>query len=160
MPLRLIILACIIPRVTQNKHKALELHELAATNGHAASCTIMASIYERGDRRPQDLSRAFELYQYGASQGEAGACYNLGLWYMHGINGIRQDCTRAIRCWEACIECVNKRSSQLTDSGGHDMARAQLNLGIAYETGQGVTRNMQRAIELYTQAADQAQGTI
>src|SRR6266496_2177474 len=95
--------------------------------GDASTQFSQGLKYENGDGVPKDFGKAVELYQKAADQGNQSA-----------------------------IEKLNKLSTpaepKLTDQ---EDASAQFNLGVQYQYGRGVPKDLRAAAELYQKAADQ-----
>ena len=76
-----------------------------------------------------------------ARQGNAAAQFNLGLMYVKGQGGVRQDYAEAVKWYR--------------QSAKQGFVLAQYNLGVMYGRGLGVRKDDTQAVKWYRQAAQQ-----
>ena len=125
--------------IPQDRAKAREWYEKAATQGFAKAQVQLGCMYSSGQGVRQDFGKALNLFEKAAAQGDADACYFLGGMYFSG-HGVRQDYAKAREWYE-------KSSSQ-------GIAEAQILLGMMYDEGLGVQQNKATAKEYYGKACD------
>ncbi|XP_035681601.1 DAP3-binding cell death enhancer 1-like [Branchiostoma floridae] len=119
------------------------------------------------------MFQAAELYQQSAEQGHGRAQYNLATLYLHGGGGLQQDTDKALGLLQqAAAQGVMQAQSFLgvywtmephrdmftasqhfTSAAQQKHMSSQYHLGVCYERGWGVERDVTRAVELYMSAA-------
>ena len=133
---------------------ALPALEFAAKRGVFGARLTLAKMYERGLGVPVDQAAAFDLYKniskkhWNISSYHPAAPYigsslaSLGLYYLDGITeiGLKPDAKRAATYFT--------HASQFFGN-----PRAQYQLGKLYLSGQGVKKNVRRAISWLNNAA-------
>lgn len=87
------------------------------------------------EHKKNNLTEAYNLYEQAANKGFVKAYTSLGLFSLTGIPGRPVDKVRAINFLERGVE------------GGH--SRAFFNLARVYEKGEGVAKNIEKALDLY-----------
>lgn len=119
--------------VPQDLNKAVKYHIMAGNAGSKASFVKAANIYEKDKNYPQ----AFKLYANAAST-EVEAAYKCGEYLYKGIG-----------------TAVNKAEAAkyLKVAAKHNIANAQIMLGDLYFKGEGVEKNVEKALGLYKLAA-------
>ena len=127
--------------VEQDKDKAIELLKESAELSSAVGQFGLGDCYFHGDGINQDYGKAIDLWQKAAEQNHVEAQFNLGLCYYEGSGGVTKDFATAAKWWE-------KAAVQ-------GFADAQRDLGLCYEEGKGVVQNHEKAVELWTKAAEQ-----
>lgn len=130
--------------------KAVE-KELAKAQYNLGEC------YLRGKGVAQNSAIAVEWYRKAAEQGNAEAQYWLGVLYENG-EGVTTDqeksanwyhfSNRSAQCQEKAVEWYRKAAEQ-------GLAKAQCNLGVCYENGEGVAKDQAIAVQWYRKAAEQ-----
>ena len=122
--------------VKQSFAKAKKLYELAAQQRSVDALVNLAWMYENGLGVEQSYERAKEYYEQATQLGDAGAYFNLGCMYEKV-----QSFTKARVAYEFGVQ--------------HHNASCMLNLGMLYVSGrEGVAKDMVKARELWTEAAD------
>jgi TPR repeat protein len=116
----------------------------AAELDHPEACYALAKLYERGiEGAEPDYTKAREYYQKAMNAGHTAAAFDLALHYDQGIGGLKPDLTLAIDLYKRAM----------TGQDSKVKAAAANNLGVCYEEGRGVERNLVEAKKLYEQAA-------
>lgn len=144
-----------------SRRAIIQLTELAAAvppNVTVLNC--LAACYESGYGVSQHQESAMNLYRLAAKLGDDVAMCNIGLAYQYGsqpniniaalwyLESARKNTEnthgslRAIKQLEALAKEVAPNIAVLT------------NLAACYQLGYGVTRNLERAVALYRQAAE------
>ena len=59
-------------------------HKIACDRGKAASCALLAEMYEEGKDVDKNLARAAQLYQRACEGGNGRGCASLGVMYAEG----------------------------------------------------------------------------
>jgi TPR repeat protein/transglutaminase-like putative cysteine protease len=125
--------------VARDDALAAQWYGKAAEAGYLQGQLRLATLYRDGRGVARDYRQAEKWLSLAADQGSAWALRNLGLLYAGSRDGIPLDYVKA-------AELFRKAS----DRGD---AEAQYNLGWAYESGLGVAKDRQQAIEWYSKAA-------
>lgn len=111
-----------------------------AAKGNGGSAMTMAFLYLNGQFFPKDYDKAKDWFTVAEAANKPAASYQLGL--LHS-NGLYHDISprRAFRYFEAAAAA--------------GIAPATRQVAIAYHTGIGTTKNLDRAIVCYTRSAEQ-----
>ena len=143
-----------------------ELEQAAQDNDSIAQRTL-AGLYESGTYVDMDLGKAFYWYQKASENGDYKAQKRLGMMYCRGI-GIKQDCMLA-KYWfqkalsQECtyakinLEYINSDGSIFTLDPASAIKlyrKAFYNIAIMHLTGKGARQNYDRAVRLFTKAAN------
>lgn len=122
------------------KRYGLGLIEADAEKGNGGSAMKMAFMYLQGDFFPKDYDKAKKWFLMAEADGKPAASYQLGLLH---TNGLYHDISprRAFRYFEAAAAA--------------GIAPATRQVAIAYHTGIGAAKNLDRAITCYTRSAEQ-----
>ncbi|HYY94283.1 MAG TPA: tetratricopeptide repeat protein [Pyrinomonadaceae bacterium] len=115
--------------------------------GVGVACRGLALLFERGVDLTQDLERALFYYDKACTSGDARACTRLGHIYA-GEHGVEPDQARA--------EALYKRAAQLNQTGV-DIGlppSAAYDLADAYARGEGVPKDINKAVELFKLSCD------
>ncbi len=149
----------------------------AAELGEPGGQFALGKLYEKGlapgsaDPRGQAMDTAVAYYEDAAKNGSAEAMIKLGYMHEHGINFPR-NATKALEYYKSAAELGDGlaynalglhyhaqgeyRSSSACFSTGRKLAcaRATNNLGICFEDGLGVSKDIEKALECYREAAE------
>lgn len=120
-----------------------------ANEGNKVSQYTLGTYYEFGGGVPVDKKKAVDFYKMAAAQGHAAAIYSLGRLYKTepGLFPIIPDRSPS----DISRELIEKAANL-----GNE--HAQCDLGTMYENGDGVPQDLKKALERYTQSADQNYG--
>ena len=113
--------------------KAAEFYNLAAKQGHAGAQYQLARCYEFGEGVGSDLEKALTLYQQAADQGLREAQFDLA--NIISEFGLPEAEKAAITWYKKAVD--------------KDYGPAQARLGLAYEQGRGVEKDIKEAVRLY-----------
>lgn len=125
--------------VQQDFKEAAKLYASASALGDGRASNNLAWLYQHGLGVKKDAKEAIRLYQLAAKKGISAATCNLGELYELGLLGVSRNPGRAIEYYRKAAALNN--------------ARAQNNLGWAYERGMGVKKNYKEAVRLFRLAA-------
>lgn len=151
---------------------ALMLLRPAADKGYVKSQNLLADCYYHGRGVNKDLELSALWYRRSAEQGYAPAQYNLGCLYLMG-EGVPEDVSEALY-WSEKASAQNyvpasyivgyiydskfqdyvsaaKYYRSAADGGNTD---AMNNLGLLYESGYGVPKDINKSLALYRKAAE------
>jgi hypothetical protein len=118
--------------------KALQLHELAAAQGHAQAQNYLGYCYDAGYGVKINYKTAAHWYRRAAEQGFPTAQYNLGAAF-HSGRGVARSYDEAVKWW------------RLAAAQGD--AQALYGLGECHANGHGVARDLHEALRLCKRAA-------
>lgn len=160
--------------------KAFAWYLKSAEQGNVDTQYNVGLMYADGEGVKQDLNKAIEWYKKASDNGDAGGSQNnLGLLYLEGYNSKKEDgqtipvdYAQALHWFKiAAIEYENPEAQvSLGYSYGvaqsstnalkyyrlaamQDNAGGQYNLGLMYQNGQGVAKNLKTALSWYKKAA-------
>ncbi|MDE5717652.1 MAG: hypothetical protein K2I53_08585 [Lachnospiraceae bacterium] len=124
--------------VGQDERKALEYYLMAAGNGSTGAMNNIGNFYLHGKGVAKDYDKAFEWYQKAAElSGNAAAECSLGMCYQYGY-GTEIDYEKA-RCFYAL-------------SAKQGLGLAYYRMGLLYEQGLGVTKDIRIAKQYFGEA--------
>ena len=159
--------------ISADKMLALKLIEKAALKGDAIAQYYLGKEYSKGDLVTQDNKKAIEWYKKGAENGDNSSMLNIGDIYKDG-NGVTKDINKALEWFMLAAENGStlaecrigdiycdisdyknavewyKKAAERNDIASFD---AQNKLGVRYLNGEGVTKDKEKAIELFKKAA-------
>ena len=161
--------------VTKDSELAVKYYERACKNDSCSAFFYLARMYELGNGVEQDYKRAVSLYKRAAELGSDAANNNLGTLYQEGL-GVEEDIAEAVRYYSIAseagdtyakynlamlieigkgVELDERKAAELYEEvlTERQDSDAQLRLGKLYYHGKGVTRNWDRAFELFLQSA-------
>lgn len=154
---------------------AQKFHD-AARHKHGDAISALGVCFMEGRGGEYSSSKALKLFQLGASLKNPTSVYNLGLCYFNGYGEIDQDFDLGIKyVREAAqlgsLDALNELG-RICSQGGLDgepenhavkyfqeaatrgSGEGLFNLGIAYQTGDGVPENVTKAHDCFRQAYD------
>ncbi|RGB36750.1 kinase-like domain-containing protein [Rhizophagus diaphanus] len=165
----------------KNEKLAFKFFEKVANKNYPSGINYLGYFYERGMGIKKDLKRAFSLYEKAANLGNILARYNLAIMYMNGY-GIDKDDNKAfelskqssegefiggIRLLGYCYNfgigtSVNKQKAFELYQKAADLGDtiAQNNLGDKYEIGDGMWKDINKAIYWFEQGLQKAQNRL
>ncbi len=143
------------------------------------ACLRLGVLYSNGNGVPQNYQKAFELYSKACNGNEIGGCLGLGVLYENGF-GVKKNNNLAIQFYDqACKEnvdlaCQKQKALQnyrtgknFYDNQQYKKAFDHLNLacdndymdacrmlGVLYSNGNGVSKNLAKANELFSKSCD------
>jgi TPR repeat protein len=121
-------------RVARDMGRAAEMYEKACSLGAVEVCNTLGEIYERaGQELEGGMTRAEELFRFACNGGSAPGCLNLG-----EVAASRDDKKHAAELFER--SCTGGWTP-----GCHRLA-------TAFDQGEGVLQDLNRAIALYEEA--------
>ena len=153
--------------------KAIKYYLMAANGGYAEASFKLGEIYRHGTGQDKDLKKAIKYYLMAANGGYAEASFKLGLIYGDGM-GQDEDLKKAIKYFlmagnegyakafwflgsiyrdkKVSVFNLNKAFSfymlgaELGDTNSYN------SLAYAYETGEGVNRDIKKSVFWYMKA--------
>ena len=142
--------------------KAIRFYQEAAEQNDVIAQYNLGVIYEKGQYVRQDIDKAIYYYTLAAKQNDPNAQFNLGLIYANEFD-IRQDLIEAIHYLslaasqnhpqaQAQIELIYSENEYLRRRPSYDPENDFI-LGLAYERGDSLDRDISKAIYYYSRAA-------
>jgi TPR repeat protein len=116
----------------------------AAEHGYGPAQSELGFVYFNGNGRvPRNLPLALRWFGKAAENGMVGAQCMLGDFHKAGLGGAKQDFAEAIKWY------------RLAATSQHACApKAQFDLYVGYESGNGVAKDMRTAVDWLTMAAE------
>ena len=142
---------------TRGIHEALYYYEYAANASYPEAITKLAYMHENGIGCEPNKERAYAEYQEAAKLGDPLANNYLGLRYyneakkiesINEIAGKEDEDGSVAKLYEQAVELFKKAQKE-------KCARASNNLGMCYEQGVGVEKDIGEAYDCYLEAANQ-----
>lgn len=131
--------------VAQDLKIAASWYQKATDNGHPLAPINLGSMHAKGLDMPQDHSAALKYYELAYQRGDSLGAFNIGDHYLRGLAG-QVDYGKALQ-W------LNKtQEKQLVSLSLVDSCRS-ISLGVMYQNGYGVEKDLTRAKQLYRDAA-------
>jgi len=118
--------------VQKDQKEAVKLFLASTQKGDPTAQSEMGELAEEGTVFPKNMKEAFSWYLKAANQGNAYAKYKVGRFYFDGT-GVRRNYSQAFLWFQ--------RGNNKTM------------MGECYEKGNGVRKDLKKAIELYREAA-------
>lgn len=156
-----------------NAEMAFQRYMVAASDyGHPEAQLEVARCYQNGVGVAKNAENAVVWYKKAAEQGNAEAQCALGECY-YQARGVEKDDKEARRWYEAAATQGNVTAQYMTGrlyaelsyneaavkwytkAAEQECPEAQYELGVCYETGDGVGKDKAKAVELYRKAAEQ-----
>ncbi len=119
----------------------VELIRASANQNQPAAQYRLAKLYETGQGVTADPDMARQLTERAARNGNRIAMHDLALYYAEGRGGVKTNITTAASWFEKAAE--------------RGVVDSQFNLGVLFESGQGVPRNVIDAYVWYSIASNQ-----
>jgi len=167
----------------EKKCQAVAWYEKAKHKGNTDAMYVLGNFYDDGDLGlTQSATKANELWALAADKGHALARFNLGISYRYGKGDLAIDFNRCVELWEQSatqglveaqaslgeIYCFGSEDGppmtipvdpQLSFRWNLAAAKqedvdAMMNIGYAYDEGDGVEQNDESAFEWFMKAAE------
>jgi len=106
---------------------------------------LIGCIYDNKNSPYYDLKEAKKWYKLASDQGNENAQLNLGIMYDWGGDGIDQDFKKAVKFYKLAVKHAEDEILVL----------AQHALGYKYKNGEGITKDVPEAVQLFRLSADQ-----
>lgn len=127
--------------------RAMASYRQAAAQGTAASANSIGALYMRGLGVPADHHEAVNWFRKAAEGGDTTACFNLAMRYLNG-DGIEANPQETRRWLEEALTAAGQGDGALSLE-----ADAKYELGLLYENGTGVDKDVVKALQLYAEAS-------
>ena len=122
-------------------NEGVALIRKSANQNQPAAQYRLAKLYEIGEGVSQDSEMARQLTERAAANGNRIAMHDLALYYAEGRGGVTADLPTAAKWFEKAAE--------------RGVVDSQFNLGVLFESGQGLPKNVNDAFVWYSIAAAQ-----
>lgn len=161
----------------EQRQKAFSrLSELAHERGDWCAQVNMGVLYEEGTFVGKDERKALEYYLMAAGNGSTGAMNNIGNFYLHG-KGVAKDYDKAFEWYQKAVELSGNAAAECSlgmcyqygygTKINYEKARcfyelsakqgiglAYYRMGLLYEQGLGVTKDVRTAKQYFGEALD------
>ena len=121
--------------------EGVDLIRKAANQKQPAAQYRLAKLYEVGEGVTQDSEIARQLTERAARNGNRIAMHDLALYYAEGRGGVTTELPTAAKWFEKAAE--------------RGVVDSQFNLGVLFESGQGLPKSLSDAFVWYSIAASQ-----
>ena len=121
--------------------EGVSLIRKSANQNQPAAQYRLAKLYEIGEGVGQDSEMARQLTERAATNGNRIAMHDLALYYAEGRGGVEANLPTAANWFEKAAE--------------RGVVDSQFNLGVLFESGQGLPKNVNDAFVWYSIAAAQ-----
>ena len=121
--------------------EGVSLIRQSANQNQPAAQYRLAKLYEVGEGVEQDPELARQLTERAARNGNRIAMHDLALYYAEGRGGVKAELQTAAKWFEKAAE--------------RGVVDSQFNLGVLFESGQGLPKNLTDAYVWYAIAAQQ-----
>ena len=129
--------------------EAVKEYKARADAGDAEAQYLYSFALANGQGVAEDLPLAFVYAKKAADQGYNRALRRVGNGYANGW-GVETNAAKAAECYSKFVSWATKAAE-----GGD--ANAQRYLGLCYEYGEGVSKDMKEAVKWYRKAAEQGE---
>jgi TPR repeat protein len=127
--------------------QAMAWYRKAAAQGLAVSANNIGALYMQGLGVPADHREAVRWFRQAAEGGDTMACFNLAMRYLAG-DGVESSPQETRRWLEKALTADGQDEVTLRLK-----ADASYELGLLYENGSGVEKNVVKALQLYQEAS-------
>jgi serine/threonine protein kinase len=134
-----ILNSALADRLDGKPQEAAKLFRQAADLGSANAMRELGEIYSNGEGVPKNDLTAMQWFLHAEAAGNSDAMLSLAGMYLLGNEAVPQSDEEAAKWFQKAADLKNP-------AGVYDLAKM-------YEEGQGVTRDMEKARQLYRQAA-------
>ena len=139
---------------------AVAQYQKSATQQYAPAQNNLGFMYENGLGVPKDLRQANAWVRKAAENGDQTAQFGLGVVYENG-RGVQKNLAQSITWYRKAAEQGYSEGlvaiQRLAESGD---PFAQIGLGGMYESGSGVSKSLERAIDWYRISATAGRWTL
>lgn len=125
--------------------EAVKWYKASAEKGNEGGLYCLAWMYENGYGVERDDILALQLYRQAADKGYAVAQYVIGESYYYGLRGVPKKQDEAVKWFQLAAEQGNRDG--------------QYHLGICYQAGTVVEKNVAEAVKCFLLAAEQGHTT-
>ena len=163
--------------LAEQRQKAFsQLSELAHEKGDWCAQVNMGILYEEGTFVGKDERKALEYYLMAAGNDSTGAMNNIGNFYLHG-KGVAKDYDKAFEWYQKAVELSGNAAAECSlgmcyqygygTKINYEKARcfyelsakqgiglAYYRMGLLYEQGLGVTKDVRTAKQYFGEALD------
>lgn len=127
---------------------AVEWYRKAASQGNAGAANSLGAAYLRGVGVPADAAQAVAWFEKAAKGGDVPGQFNLAMRYFNG-DGVAADPAEARRWLERAAGAVGEDATTRSV-----VASSKQELGVLYEEGLGVEKDLVKALRYYDEARE------
>ncbi|MDE7347337.1 MAG: SEL1-like repeat protein [Muribaculaceae bacterium] len=135
-------------KVPKDLEKAFEWDLKAAEAGVVRAYGNVGYAYREGEGTMKDFEKAKEWYEKGIAKGDIGSMSGLAYMYLSDFKGFENDNEKAFELYNKAYETAEKAGDM------EQCANRAVSIGYCYNLGYGVPKNMDKAMEWYTKAAE------
>ena len=163
--------------VAKDAKESLKWFRKAAEQGDGPACYEMGEVYRKGVGTKKDMNKAVEWYRKGVALGHSGCIMSLGFRYFYGESDLTPNNPKiALELFQKSIKIddrpwayygaglvyfhgidgkpdYEKAVEMLKKASDRGVVCANYNLGVCYENGNGVEKDINKAKALYEKAA-------
>ncbi len=162
--------------IEQDYSKAFCLFKQSADNGNVNAMFATAMCYKNGEGTQQDYANALKYFTAASKKGDIGAVTQIAFLYQYG-NGVKQDDNKMFKLHKKASEYIScslcnlatcykegrgvrknkKKAIQLlldADFDDYGMSCINNDLGIAFEKGDGVEQDYDKAFDYFNKAIE------
>lgn len=143
---------CIVEFDPKEFKKSAELFKIASAKGNGIAQLYLGLFYENGIEVNENVDEAIKLYKQAIGQGVSQAKIYLGLCYQRGFGGVTIDPKTIAELLREGISDDRVESDRILADKGDPLI--QYDMGLYYEYGLGVTKDLTRAKEFYQKSFD------
>lgn len=140
-------------KVPEDLEKAFEWDLKAAEAGDVLAYGNVGYAYREGEGTMKDFDKAKEWYEKGIAKNIPGSMRGLAYMYLSDFKGFENDNEKAFELYNKAYETDVKTGNT------EGQANSAISIGYCYNLGYGVPKNMDKAIEWYTKAAEAGEET-
>ena len=162
--------------------KSFEWIKKSAEQGYIEAQNLLGRCYEKGEGVEKDINEAIKWYERGAAQSAAFVQYEYGSRFLHGDDEMPKDVERYVK-WltksaeqgyakaqynllayyvsenkeEAITNAIERlrKTAEHNETWESESVQAQFFMGLCYENGIGIAKNIDEANKWYEKAAKQ-----
>lgn len=149
----------------KNIEKAIEIYTILAKAEHLASLYRLGLLYDLGEEVPKDLTKAKYYYEKLVEKNDRNAIHNLAMIYLksneeiEGVSLLEKSLNLGNYDSAAFLGAYYEKKGEYKKAYNYYLLGAKNNngkacfgLGILYEKGKGIEKDINRAKEYYTQS--------
>lgn len=134
--------------------EAIRCFKQSANQGHSQAQKYLGYCFSNGKGASRDYVEAIKWYRSAADGGDRSAMDGLGTMYASG-DGVPRDYLAAAKWFELAAAETDEVPEWYELYFDEPQPQAQLHLGLLYENGLGVKKNLKKASSLYRKSGNE-----